>query len=353
MNLTLHGLLIVEKYKKISFVVPGSINQLTGGYIYDKKIATGLVALGHKVEIIELAGTFPIINDSTIENANRQLKECTNILLIDGLALPAFPNSENFYALIHHPLFKETNLTQETKNFLFHNEKKSLQKARHIIVTSNFTKKELQKEYNIPKAKISVVCPGNEKVEIISHKSKSKHKSNIHLLCVASITPRKGHDVLLKSLAPLRHLPWKLFCVGSLNRDKEATKNAMEIVCKNQLEDKVIFTGELDDKAVQEKYFESDIFVLASFYEGYGMVLTEAISYGLPIVSTTGGAIPHVVGKEGILIEPGNVEQMTNALSRIISDAKLRENLHEKAMEARKKLPSWRMSCEKFQKIFF
>ena len=98
--------------------------------------------------------------------------------------------------------------------------------------------------------------------------------------------------------------------------------------------------GELDASALEDFYDRSDLFVLATLRETYGMAVAEALAHGLPVVSTRTGAIPDLVGSDaGLLVPPGDVQALTDALSRVIGDADLRARLAAGARDVRPTLP--------------
>lgn len=332
----------------IDFIVPGSIEQLTGGYIYDRNIVTGLHHLGWRVNVIELPGMFPIVDAQAVEAALRCNLDTPTI--IDGLALPAFAShpKKEYLALVHHPLCKENGLNDVEQQLLFNIEQKMLNKARHIIVTSHFTREEVTKLYSVVHNDISVVRPGNEKKTALPY---VESPQKIQLLCVANICQRKGHEVLIKALKNLRDLPWHLTCVGNLQRDPSTVAHIKNLITQFNLSSHITLKGELAEKELIQEYAKAHVFVLASYYEGYGMALTEAINYGLPVVSTTGGAIPYVLGKSALLVTPGNEQQLSAALSEVISSPQTRSNLREKAMNKRQELPSWSDSSSEFKQI--
>ncbi|BBM84034.1 glycosyltransferase family 4 protein [Candidatus Uabimicrobium amorphum] len=332
----------------IDFIVPGSIAQLTGGYIYDSNIIDGLQTLGFNVKIVELPGLFPFVDEEAKNAALRCSLDCPTI--IDGLALPAFISHprQKYLALIHHPLCKENGLDESQQKLLFDIEQKMLQNAHHIIVTSHFTREELKKLYATAHHDISVVCPGNTPKSILPYIDTPQ---KIELLCVANVCQRKGHDILLKALQNLGDFSWHLTCVGNLQRDPSTVRHVQDLIAKFQLESRVTLTGELSEQELQKKYAKAHVFVLASYYEGYGMALTEAINYGLPVVSTTGGAIPHVLGESALLVTPGNPQELAAALSKVISSPQARSDLRDKALQKRQELPSWMDSSTEFKQI--
>jgi glycosyltransferase involved in cell wall biosynthesis len=100
-------------------------------------------------------------------------------------------------------------------------------------------------------------------------------------------------------------------------------------------------------RQIAELYAKSDIFALASRFEGYGMAYSEAIAHGLPVIGTKAGAIPDTVPPNaGILVEPDDVPAFAVALRRLISDANERKRLAAGARAAAAKLPTWRDSAK-------
>ena len=106
--------------------------------------------------------------------------------------------------------------------------------------------------------------------------------------------------------------------------------------------DRVTLRGELDDTELAAAYDRADLFVLATLRETYGMAVAEALAHGLPVVSTTTGAIPDLVGdRAGILVPPGDETALAAALARVMGDAGLRDRLAEGALRVRDRLPTW------------
>jgi glycosyltransferase involved in cell wall biosynthesis len=171
----------------------------------------------------------------------------------------------------------------------------------------------------------------------------------VRLLCVATITPRKGHGVLLEALGELRDRRWHLTCAGSTTRDS-ATFAALEHqVERLALRARVSFLGDLDADALEREYERADLFVLASYLEGYGMALAEAVARGIPVVSTTAGAIPETVPPAaGVLVPPGDSRALAKALAPLLDHDDARARLAANARDAAAALPTWRMAAERF-----
>jgi glycosyltransferase involved in cell wall biosynthesis len=170
------------------------------------------------------------------------------------------------------------------------------------------------------------------------------------LLCVASVTPRKGHDVLVEALARVRHLAWSCTCAGSLDRDRHHADRVLAAVERVGLGDRIAFVGEREGPALEAHYHGASSFVLASYYEGYGMALADAIAHGLPVVSTTGGAIPYTVSADvGLLVPPGDAGALAHALASLLDPAgDTRAKLASAAWAHARGLPTWRSAAAEF-----
>jgi glycosyltransferase involved in cell wall biosynthesis len=327
---------------RVELVVPGALGQRTGGYVYDRRIVDGLRALGRQVRVHELAGRFPLVDELAITAARTMLETMPTegVPVIDGLALPVFADlrlRRPWVALVHHPLALETGLSAAEADGLAATERRALATASRLIVTSPQTRRDLA-GYDIEAARVGVVLPGTDPAPV----ARGSGGPGLALLCVASLTPRKGHAVLLDALAGLRDLPWRLACVGSAERDPMAAEAIRAAIARLRLDERVRLIGEQSEAGLQPFYDAADLFVLASHHEGYGMVLAEALARGLPIVSTTAGAIPDTVpAAAGILVPPGDPAALAAALRRVLTEPGLRARLAAGARAARHSLPSW------------
>lgn len=327
---------------RVRFVVPGPIEQRTGGYGYDRRMVEALRALGWSVEVTELAGAFPAADAQACAGAQRCLADMReDVMVIDGLALPAFDGlSESlpdpWIALIHHPLALETGISAHEAKTLADIERRLLARAARIVVTSEATRRDLAR-YEVDSARIGVVPPGTDPAPL----ARGSSGSGVRLLCVGALVPRKGHLVLLEALSQLHELDWRLICIGP-KRDPVHAEAIRASLARLGLENRVELIGECAPAELEQYYDAADLFVLASHHEGYGMVLAEALVRGLPVVSTTAGAIPETVPPEaGILVPPDDPTALSTALRRAIGDPEVRPGLAAGARAARRELPTW------------
>ena len=296
-----------------------------------------------------------------------------DVLLIDGLAFGALPADRiatldrAIVALVHHPLGFETGLSDATRQALIASERAALACADHVIVSSDTTRDVLVADFGVAAAAITIAEPGTRPVrrpplwgrggsalgDSVGTTPQPSPQgggaaATVRLLAVGSVVPRKGFDILIEALAGLRDLDWQLRLVGSLDRSA-ATAQALRIqLAASGLADRVDLVGELGAEPLDKEYSAADLFVLSSHYEGYGMVLAEAMAHGLPIVTTTGGAAARTVPDAAALkVPPGDAAALAGALRRAASDAALRQQLAAASRRAGKLLPRWPATAAK------
>ncbi len=328
------------------FVVPGSIDARTGGSIYDRRMVDGLARCGWDIAVVELEGGFPQPGAADLGRAAATLAAIAagTLVIVDGLALSALPDVVEheaarlrIVALIHLPLAADVGFDTVTRARLAKAEQRALAASSLVVVTGTTTVGLLE-QYELPRDRVVVVEPGTDLAPL----ARGSRGPEVHLLCVATINSGKGHDVLLSALAAVASRDWRLTCAGSLTRDRAAVDRVRVLAGQLGLEDRVALTGELDAAALAGCYDATDVFVLATRRETYGMAVAEALARGLPVVSTTTGAIPDLVGHDaGILVQPGEVATLAEALSRVIGDAELRARLATGARRVRDRLPDW------------
>jgi glycosyltransferase involved in cell wall biosynthesis len=340
----------------IFFVVPGSLDMRTGGYGYDRRIIEGLTSLGWALKTIELGGSYPFPNPADRAQAAAHLAAVPTgaVVVVDGLAygvLPDIAEAErerlHLVALVHHPLADETGLSEVKKEFLSQSERAALQFARHVIVTSAYTARRIE-DLGISSAFISVVEPGNDPAPVAAG-TYGRVKGEFRLLCPASFIPRKGHSDLLSALSELASYPWTLTCVGNTQIDPVCFADVTARRDEMRLGARVALQGEVGDEELCRLYADADLVALASLYEGFGMVVTEAIARGIPVVTTTGGALIDTLPRgAGLASRPGEVSAFRENLRRVFSDAHIYTELRTNALAARERLPTWPQASEKF-----
>jgi glycosyltransferase involved in cell wall biosynthesis len=326
------------------FAYPGELDTATGGYHYDRRLIQELRRLGLEVEPVSLGPGFPRPNPETLRHAEQILGQLPDsaTVIIDGLAFgvldelaAAEARRLRIIALCHHPLAFESGLDAGQQQTFMQSERLALQCAAAVVVTSPYTATLLAEQFSVPAECITVAVPGNDRIAFASGDG-----NPVRLLTVASLTERKGHDVLIDALAQLRELPWVARFVGSDEFDPRWAKQLRTQVKQQQLDERIEFAGKVADPGPE--YLQADVFVLPSRFEGYGMVFTEALAAGLPVIAARAGAVPEVVpDAAGRLVPPDDSVALSRALHDIITDHHLRCSLRSGAREAASTLPTW------------
>ena len=284
------------------FAVPGSLDTPTGGYVYDKRVIAEARAAGVDVAVLDLGEGFPKPADATRAAATAALASIPAgvPVVVDGLALGVLPGAAStlartnpLIALVHHPLALETGLAPQEKTIFQASEQVALSFAKAVIVTSAPTADTLVADFGVARETITIAEPGTEPAKAFSIGSGD---DVIQLVSVGAISKRKGYIALVTALAMIDEHKWRLTIVGDRTRDPE----------------------------------------------GYGMAMAEAVAHGLPVVGTAVGAVPSFVSKEsGLLVEPGDIPGLANALRAIVTDHAMREGMAAMARDRAKTLPRW------------
>jgi glycosyltransferase involved in cell wall biosynthesis len=336
----------------LHFVVAGDPAQHTGGYRYDARIVTALRARGWTVEVTGLPGRFPDADDSARRALHGMLTALADgaAVVIDGLALGGLPEVAaaharrlRLIALIHHPLADETGLDADRRSALLRSECTALSHMAGIITSSRFTARRLA-WYGVGGRPLAVVEPGVDAAPLAT----ADHRPP-HLLCVATVTPRKGHDVLVGALAAVTDLDWTCDCIGSTTRTPDHAARVAAQISGAGLDARIRLHGECDDATLADAWLAADLFVLPSHYEGYGMVITEALAHGLPVLTTNGGALADTLPPgTGLAVPPGDAPALAAALRRLIGDTSARHALRAGARARRADLPDWAAAGDAF-----
>ncbi len=338
--------------RRVAFAIPGDLAAPTGGYAYDRRMIAELQQLGWQVEVIGLGDGFPRPSAAQKAFAEQALAKWPGDapIMIDGLALGVLPEAAAavrakgaLVALVHHPLALESGLSASDAAALRDSERTALASAKVVIVTSTPTARLLASDYSVKSDCITVARPGTDRGSV----SRSGSGGMVRLLSIGSLVERKGFDVLIAALATLTDLPWRLDIAGDRTRNPAVAARIDADIVRHRLGDRVQVLGAVSDQRIIELYGQSDMFVLASRFEGYGMAYAEAVAHGLPVIGTTGGATPETVPQSaGILVPPDDVGAFAAALRSAIADPARRNAMAEAARRSAAALPTWQESAK-------
>jgi glycosyltransferase involved in cell wall biosynthesis len=337
---------------EVHVIVPEGIDdpaRPSGGNRYDRRVCTGLAALGWTVHEHSVPGAWPRPGEEEHAALARAFERIPDgaVVLLDGLIASAAPETLVPQArrlrqvvLVHMPLGHRP--PDDEADAVRAREREVLAAAAAVITTSAWTRRRLRALYALPADRVHVAEPGVDAAGLAPGTAGGEA-----LLCVAAVTPDKGHDVLLDGLATVTDLSWRCACVGSLDRAPEFADGVRRRARDGGLGDRVRFPGPRTGSELDDAYSAADLLVLASHAETYGMVVTEALARGLPILAAEVGGITEALGhgedgtRPGLLVPPGDPQALGAALRRWLGDAELRGRLRRAARERRAALRGW------------
>lgn len=323
----------------IGFAVPGDLDSATGGYVYARRVMAEWTARGIAHCVVPLPAAFPTPSDADLNATAALLSDAPRPLLIDGLAYGAFPAAmaERIGAgvLLHHPLCDETGLDAAEVARAFETERAALVHARHVIVTSPLTARDVATRFGVDAARITVAEPGLDRAEAASLDGDPPH-----LLAVGSVTPRKGYGYLIEALALCADLPWTCAIYGARDRDSAEGARIEAMIAEAALGGRITLHGATTAQHLAKAYRAADAFVAPSLHEGYGMAVTEAMAHGLPVIATRAGALPETA-PVARLVAPGDAQGLATALRALLENAALRRWMGSESLAFARTRPGW------------
>jgi glycosyltransferase involved in cell wall biosynthesis len=334
-------------------VVPGGIDdpaRPSGGNTYDRRLCAALPEQGRSVRLVEVEGGWPWSADlgaPALERALAGLPDGSTVL-VDGLLASRLPEVMlpasrrlRVLLLVHLPAGVDDVLARLA-------EQQVVRAAVGVVTPSAWCRDWLVWTYDLDPAHVLVARPGVDPAGVATGTT-----SGASLLTVGAVSSVKGQDHLLAALADLRDLPWSWTCVGSTSVEPEATVRLRRAATALGVADRIVLAGPLGGADLEAAYAAADLLVLPSRTESYGMVLTEAIAHGLPVVATDVGGVREALGEPaaddvpGLVVRPGDPNDLACALRRWLSEPLLRERLRSAALRRRSVLDGWSVTAER------
>jgi glycosyltransferase involved in cell wall biosynthesis len=336
----------------VHVVVPEGIDdpaRPSGGNAYDRHVCRGLASIGWSVHERAVAGCWPqpdAASRAALAGVVERIPDAA-VVLLDGLVASTAPevlvpqaSRLGLVVLVHMPLGHRPADDQADEARM--RERAVLSVAAAVVTTSAWTRRRLLELYSLPADRVHVAEPAVDAADLAPGTA-----GGGELLCVAAVTSDKGHDVLLDALATTTDLPWHCVCVGSLDRDPAFVEDLRRRTLQGGLGDRVCFPGPRTGADLDRSYAAADLLVLASRAETYGMVVTEALARGLPVVAADVGGLTEALGhgadgiRPGLLVPPGDPAALGAAIRAWLGDAELRAQLRRAARDRRESLSRW------------
>ncbi|MER5686967.1 glycosyltransferase family 4 protein [Streptomyces sp. NPDC002205] len=344
--------------RSVIVVMPGGVDDPSapsGGNTYDRRVCRDLPRIGWQVHEYAVAGTWPQPRAFARAELTRILGESADgaVVLLDGLVACAVPEiivpeaaRLRLVVLVHLPLGDETGLAPGVAAALNAGERRTLQAAAAVVATSDWAAVRLVTHHGLDPGRVHVAAPGADTEPLATGTTTGTDRAP-SLLCVASVTPRKGQLQLVESLAAVADLPWNCVCVGGLGQDPGYVTRIRELIGRYSLGDRVHLVGPRTGAELNASYAAADLLVLASHAETYGMVATEALARGVPVLATAVGGLPEAVGHApdggvpGLLVPPQDPAAFASALRLWLGEPVERRRSMEAAMARRTALAGW------------
>jgi glycosyltransferase involved in cell wall biosynthesis len=350
------GALEGRNIARVHVVVPEGFDnpgQPSGGNLYDRRVCAGLAAAGWEVLIAAVAAAWPVPDAGARAGLARIVSAIPDgeTVLIDGLvasptAAQLLPHSGRLRltVLLHMPL--ATALDTHHDASAERSERVVLRAATGVVVTSEWTRRQVLTRYAIPARRVHVARPGVDRVAAPARPVRG------HLLCVGVLGRHKGQDLLVEALAGLADRDWQCVLAGPLDRDPDFVEQLQARITHLGYGRRVRLSGVLTGAALSHAYSTADLLVAPSRSETYGMTVTEALAHGLPVIAADVGGLPEALGstadgtRPGQLVPPGDPAALAAALGDWLGDERRRRRLRAAARQRRSTLHGWDQTAQ-------
>lgn len=332
---------------RIGLVIYGSLDTLSGGYLYDRKLVEFLREQGDTVEIISL----PWRNYTAhlTDNFTFKLPKNLNILIQDELNHPSLVYTNQgkhpypVVSLVHH--LRSSELRPKWQNRFYRLvEKAYLHSVDGFIFNSKTTEKVVNSLVENNKPGIIAYPPTDRFGAPLSENEiiERAKSAEFRILFLGNVIYRKGLHNLLEAVKSLT-FKIRVDVVGSFTTEPVYTRLIQEIIAKHHLSSCVFLHGSLDKEPLVEKLRQAHMLAVPSSYEGFGIVYLEGMGFGLPVIGTTAGAASEVIdhGQTGYLIAPDDSQSLAGYLQSLAEDRDLLKRLSLNARRRYLRQPAW------------
>jgi glycosyltransferase involved in cell wall biosynthesis len=334
----------------VHVLVPAGIDdpaRVSGGNRYDRAVCDGLRQAGWTVSEIAAPGAWPRQDGAALDSLARTLDALPDgaVVLIDGMIASAaapvlLPRAARLrIVVLVHMLFGGDAVADR-------DERAVLAAARGVVTTSDWMRRQLIELYSLPPSLLHVASPGT-----VRRPENPPGTDGGRLLCVGTLAPHKGQDLLVDALAQTAGLPWRCSMIGPLDRDPAFVAALRRRATAAGIADRLRIPGVRTGAELGAEYRSADVLVVPSRTESFGMVVPEALAGGLPVIAADVGGIPEALGRTasgrpGLLVPAENAAALAGALTPWLTDARLRRRLRQNALLRRQDLPDWRATCD-------
>ncbi|XAS68505.1 glycosyltransferase family 4 protein [Micrococcaceae bacterium Sec5.7] len=376
---------VTQPVRRIRLLVPANVRHKSGGNVYNSRLARELATLGAVVELLPVEGTWPRASederrrlagvlgaagaqpgDTNARGTNARADATTTVTgnavtIVDGLIACGAPDELEDAAVAGHPVWILLHMPLAEHPRL---EARALRAAAGVICTSSSASARITKRHDIHG--VSVALPGTDPAALAAGSDPP------HLVAVAALLPNKDQLLTIAALARLTDLPWTAALVGSDSADPGYAGLIRAAIGHHGLQDRVRITGQLTGNRLEEEWGAADLSLLVSKAETFGLVVTESIARGIPVVVRGGtGAVEALAlaGAAGPTAEAGERAGENQAwpgaavvldtdpaplaalLRRWLTEPDIRDGWRLAAVRGRERLPRWDATARRVLEI--
>jgi glycosyltransferase involved in cell wall biosynthesis len=350
---------------RVGLVIYGSLDTLSGGYLYDRMLVDYLRRSGDQVEIVSLPRRSYLrsLGDDFSGSLRRRLEQGRyDFLLQDELNHPslfrinrrlrkkvAYP----VITIVHHLRSCELRPAWQGR-FYRQVERRYLDSVDGFIFNSQTTRGEVEKLVGAGKPHV-VAYPGRDHFSSTITREQVKERADspgpLRIIFLGNLIPRKGLHVLLQALCRLPRDSWKLEIVGSTDVDRAYARTIRRQIARAGLGQHVRLSGLLTDSQLADRLSKSQLLTVPSSYEGFGLAYLEAMGFGLPVITSTAGAAPEVIShqRNGFLADFGDVGALAQSIERLTKDRHLLLEMSLNALERYGDFPTWEQTASEIR----
>ncbi|WP_101297778.1 glycosyltransferase family 4 protein [Halegenticoccus soli] len=354
---------------RVGLLVYGDLDERSGGFLYDRKVADHLESAGETVRVFSLPERGYV--RSLGHNASRSLRgrlrrADLDVLLQDELCHPSLAWFNRrldldapVVAVVHH--LRSAERRADWRNEVYRRIERRYLESVDAFVHNSRTTREAVAELADPDPSV-VAYPAGDRFAAISDEvgealdpdriRERAHQGPLGVVFVGNVTRRKGVHTLVEGLERTR-ADWRLTVVGDLGVDREYVAEVWRQIGELGVGDRITLTGRLPDEALSELLADSHLLAMPSSYEGFGIAYVEAMGFGLPVLASTAGGARELVShrENGVLVDPADPSEITDAVAPLCRN---RDRLAEMGLAARETFlahPTWAETGERVRKF--
>lgn len=343
---------------RISFVMLGRRDLLTGGYLFNFRMVDHLRSMGAEVDVVHFTTVPPGLPEMPLAASRYVLDRvrdfAPDVVLVSksyqfvtllrmrmrSLGIPVV-------CLVHDIEWKQQR--SRLRETIYRVWARWVLSVAGTVWTNSLCSKRELTGIGIHPDRIRVVAPGFDRPST-PPPDREGREGPVRFLCVGSFVPRKGQDILVRACAGLPAGGYRLDLVGGSGSVHDSTGEIAAMIEGGRLGDSVRIVGELGPELLDRAYRDADVLVHPSLWESYGMSVVEAMARGLPVIASDVAALPEVVkdGDNGLLVAPGDAAGLRAAMLRLMTERDLRLRMGERSYRISLEKMDWESTCREF-----